>query len=329
MNFIDSLRKLSFASALLLACPTAVLAFEPAEATWVTAHSDRNPVVSPDGRTLVFVSDRSGRQALYRRTLPDGAVTLLVDGEDSPGYPAFSPDSRSIVFTAQVDGEDDVFVIGLDGSGRRTVVAHPARDGHPRFSPDGRRIVFNSERTAAEPGRATVSAPEGEDRVDIYSVAVDGSDLRRHTDCGSECSYPSLSPDGRTLLYRRVFWGPARDATGKPVRDSEIVSVRLRGGEETRLAASAAYDVYPIWSHDGRWVYFSSNREGPASTLHLWRVPARGGSAERVSRGAWSHRQAVPDAQGTVLYAFTYQRVGGTDVGFIARVPLPTGDATP
>jgi Tol biopolymer transport system component len=293
-----------------------------AEATWVTAQADRNPSISPDGTRLVFTSDRGGRNALYLRRLPGGETALLVDGSDVPGYAAWSPDGSQIVFTARAGGEDDLFVIDADGRNRRQLVAHPARDGHPRWSPDGKRIYFNSERPAAEPRTAAVTAPEGEDLVDIYSVSSDGGDLRRHTQCGSECSYPSVSPDGKQLLYRRVFWKPAAEAGAKPERDSEIVVARLDGSDERRLAASTAYDVYPIWSADGRWIYFSSNRDGPTTQLHLWRMDAGGGAPQRLSRGAWSHRHASPSADGKRVYVFTYQRVDGRDVGFVGSIAV-------
>jgi Tol biopolymer transport system component len=292
----------------------------PGTLRWVTAHTDRNPAISPDGRTLVFSSDRSGREALYVRTLPDGPVRVLVDSGDAPGYPAWSPDGRSIAFTADVDGADDLFIVSADGSGRRVLVAHPSRDGHPRFSPDGTRVYFNSERAGSEPGTTPVTAPAGEDRVDIYSVRVDGSDLRRHTDCGSECSYPSVSPDGTRLLYRRVFWQPG---DGAPVRNSEVAVANLDGSDERNLLDSPAYDVYPTWSHDGRWIYYASDRDNPRGRIHAWRVPAEGGEAQRLSDGEWSHRQPVPHPDGESVYVFAFRREAGGEIGYIAAITLP------
>jgi Tol biopolymer transport system component len=287
------------------------------EAAWITAHTDRNPTVSPDGKQVLFQSDRSGRGALYVRSVEGGEVKVFLDSGDEPTYPDWSPDGKKVVFAAEVDGGDEIFVINVDGTGRKRLTDHPAREGHPRWSPDGKRIYFNSERVADEPS----DAPEGEDLVDIFSVAADGSDLKRHTRCRSECSYPSVSPDGKRLLYRRVFW--TTDADGKPVRNSEVVVSKLDGSNEKNLTNDAVYDVYPIWSHDGRHVYFSSVRPASEGRMHLWRLPAKGGAAEQLTHGEWSHRQAAPDRIGEKLYMFTFKRIGGVDVGYIGAVNAP------
>lgn len=310
------LRLWVFAFTVLLGCEAHA---EPVSqvAVWITAHTDRNPTVSPDGRHIIFQSDRSGRRTLYMRSVEGGQVTRFLGGEDKPRYADWSPDGHRIVFAAEVNGEDDIFVINVDGSKRRRLTQHPARDGHPRWSPDGSRIFFNSERVASEP-----EAPRtGEDVVDIFSVRPDGTDLTRHTWCRSECSYPSLSPDGTRLLYRRVFW--TVEADGTRVRNSEIVTAGLDGSDEVNLTRDPAYDVYPIWSHDGRWVYFSSVRPASLRQMHLWRIPAKGGSPERLTEGEWHHRQAVPDRQGKKIYMFVFKRMGRTDLGYIGAIDVP------
>jgi len=286
-------------------------------ASWVTANTDRNPAISPDGNTLLFQSDRSGRRALYMSTATGEDVTVFLDSGDEPRYADWSPRGDQIVFAANVDGEDDIFVINGDGSDRRQLTKHPARDGHPRWSPDGSRIFFNSERVASEP-----EAPQtGEDVVDIFSVRPDGSDLTRHTWCRSECSYPSVSSDGATLLYRRVFWDRGPD--GERIRNSEIVVSNIDGSGERNLTNSPGYDVYPIWSHDSRWVYFSSVRSTSKPRMHLWRVRPSGGPAEQVSTGDWHHRQAAPDRQGSRIYLFQFTRSNGTDIGHIGVIDVP------
>lgn len=294
---------------------------EPPAAAWVTAHSDRNPTVSPDGQRVIFQSDRSGEGALYVRGVAGGPVTMIAGAGEDPTYPDWSPDGKRIAFAAVVDGQEDIFVMNLDGTERKRLTDDPAREGHPRWSPDGARIFFNSDRVAAERTTTGDWPPEGEDIVDIFSVRADGSDLKRHTRCRDECSYPSVSPDGGKLLYRRVWW--TKDAAGKPVRNSEVAISNVDGSGETNLTNDAAYDVYPIWSHDGRHVYFSSQRPQPSSTMHLWRMSAAGGPAVRISSGDWHHRQPAPDRQGKKIYVFAVKRVGGVDVGHVAAVDVP------
>ena len=286
-------------------------------ASWVTANTDRNPTVSPDGKRLIFQSDRSGQRALYMSSKTGEDVTVFLDSGDEPRYADWSPRGDQIVFAANVGGEDDIFVINVDGTDRRRLTTHPARDGHPRWSSDGSRVFFNSERVASEP-----DAPRtGEDVVDIFSIRPDGSDLMRHTWCRSECSYPSLSSDGTKLLYRRVFWDKGNN--GERIRNSEIVVANVDGSEEKNLTKDSSYDVYPIWSHDGRWIYFSSVRSKPNRRMHLWRVPATGGPAEQITTGDWNHRQAVPDRQGSKIYLFQFSRVNGVNIGHIGVIDAP------
>ena len=286
-------------------------------ASWITANTDRNPTVSPDGKKLIFQSDRSGRRALYMSTEDGRDVSVFLDSGDEPRYADWSPEGDQVVFAANVGGEDDIFVTDVDGTNRRRLTTHPSRDGHPRWSPDGSRIFFNSERVSLEP-----DAPKtGEDVVDIFSVRPDGSELLRHTRCRSECSYPSLSPDGKTLLYRRVFWTQGSD--GDRIRNSEIVTANLDGSGEQNLTKNSSYHVYPIWSHDGRWVYFSSVRSRTTPKMHLWRVPSNGGPAQQITTGDWNHRQAIPDRQGSRIYLFQFTRVNETDLGHIGAIEVP------
>ncbi|MCC6729094.1 MAG: PD40 domain-containing protein [Chthonomonadales bacterium] len=77
--------------------------------------------------------------------------------------------------------------------------------------------------------------------------------------------YPALSPDGSALCfsYRGDLW-----------------SVAAGGGAATRLTVHLAYDAYPRWSPDGRWIAFSSNRDG---NYDVFLVPAVGGEARQVT----------------------------------------------
>jgi WD40-like Beta Propeller Repeat len=69
------------------------------------------------------------------------------------------------------------------------------------------------------------------------------------------------------------------------------------GGPSRRLTTQAGDQSAPTWSHDGRWIYFSGDQ---GTGCDIWRVPASGGTLERMTRGA-SGRFACESADGKQL----------------------------
>ena len=134
---------------------------------------DTQPAFSPDGRTLAYLAmTRPGFEAdRFRIVLRDwasGGTRVLTEGWDrSPGSLAFLPDGATIYATAGSLGQVPLFAVDVaDGTVRELV-----SDGHvrsPSVAVAGGRVVF---------GRDSLTAP-----VDLWSVAADGSDLRRLTE---------------------------------------------------------------------------------------------------------------------------------------------------
>src|SRR3954453_18760381 len=84
-------------------------------------------------------------------------------------------------------------------------------------------------------------------------------------DTASWLRYPAISPDGQTILF--CYKG-------------DIYKVSSDGGQATPLTLSEAYDFSPVWSHDGKWIAFASDRYG---NFDVFVMPSAGGEAKRLT----------------------------------------------
>jgi TolB protein len=275
-------------------------------------------VLSPDGATLLFQSNRSGRWALYVADADGSHVRILLDSGDDPSTPAWAPDGKRIAFVATVAGSTEIFVVDADGTGRRQLTAAPGDDEHPHWGTDG-RLWWDSGRTTPD-----LSAPWEQQHQEVHSMAPDGTDVRQHTQCRALCTYASLSPDGRWLAYRRVVPSPGRnwDQSGSP-RNSEIMVARPDGSDERNVSVDPAFDGWPTWSHDSRWVAFASNRGGDANVGQVYAVRPDGTGLRQLTTGTWSNVQPAYTPDGRRL--LTYRHLEGAEFehGFVAATPLP------
>lgn len=172
--------------------------------------------------------------------------------------------------------------------------------------------------SSSTPTTRPPATPEADvpSREDIFSVAADGSDLRRHTRCGVSCTFPSYSPDGSSILYRKSIEGPglAWDLT-QGSTNSEVFVAAVDGSDEVNLSKNAAFDGWPAWSPDGRTIAFASNRTGPARTGQIWLVEADGMGLHRVTDGPWSHARPRWSPDGRTLFVYELQELGGRQRG--------------
>jgi eukaryotic-like serine/threonine-protein kinase len=151
---------------------------------------DGSPDFSRDGRHLVFVSNRTGRDEIFIGSADSVAARQLTDFSRVPastvGSPRLSPDGSRVVFDARVRGNADIYVVPASGGTSQRLTTDDGADVVPVWSPDGRWIYFTSRRT---------SPPE------IWRLPAEGGAEERITTGGAFGAQFSL--DSRFMLYGR------------------------------------------------------------------------------------------------------------------------------
>ncbi|MBN2415017.1 PD40 domain-containing protein [bacterium] len=150
-----------------------------------SSRSDSQPVFSPDGRRIAFISDRTGDPQLWicRR---DGSAPVQLTHFNGclVGHPRWSPDGTKITFTAQLYGNSDIFIVNAEGGEPIQITREPSRETTSSWSADGGWIYFTSDRR---------------DEPQIWKIPVDGGDAIEIVN--SPSFRPTESADGKTLYY--------------------------------------------------------------------------------------------------------------------------------
>jgi eukaryotic-like serine/threonine-protein kinase len=164
-------------------------ALKPSIPLIASTRMDYTPAISPDGKRVAFVSDRSGARELWVCDI-DGANAVKLTSLSGPDVvaPRWSPDGQRIVFTALSGpmGNFEAFTISAGGGTpeRLEAAGNPAM-AHPVFSPDGQSVYF-------------INGPLGK-TVDLWRMPSTGGNAVRITTNGA--FRPEPSPDGKLIYY--------------------------------------------------------------------------------------------------------------------------------
>jgi eukaryotic-like serine/threonine-protein kinase len=208
-----------------------------------------SPSLSPDGNTIVYARrSESDWDIFAQRVGGYNAQNLSENCSDDDTQPAFSPDGAYIAFRSERDG-GGVFVMGASGeSVRRLSDRGPAYQ--PAWSPDSQEVIYTEERFR-DP-RDRMVAPH-------RLWAVNTKTLEKRLISTSDVVQPQWSPNG----FRFAYW--ASDLSSQ----RDIWTMSTRGDSLVRVTNDAATDWNPMWSTDGKHLYFVSDRSGG---MQLWRV---------------------------------------------------------
>jgi len=194
------------------------------------------PNWSPDGRSIVYTSYRSGVPDLLISNIYAGTMESPTKGVGQNWLPVFSPDGSRIAFTSSRDGNSELYVINRDGSNLVRLTNNPSIDSTPTWSPTGTQIAFTSDRRG---------------QPQIFVVNTDGTGLRQIS-FESYADRPTWSPAPYNEIAFAARTGPGFD----------IKILAIGSGETRQITFGEGSNESPAWAPNGRHMAFMSTRAG-------------------------------------------------------------------
>src|SRR5262245_53470636 len=206
-----------------------------------STYQDLSPQYSPDGRKIVFSSDRAGGFEIWVCNSDGEHPIQLTNLDAHTGTPRWSPDGKSIVFDSRRDGNADIYIISAEGGTPTRLTTDPSEDITPSWSQDGRSIYFGSTRSGS---------------LQIWRMPAGGGEAVQVTRQGGFEGFES--PDGRFFYY----------AKGRGIPG--IWRIPVEGGAETPVLDLHQAGLWRSWAVVERGIYFVTAKTRGRSLIEFF-----------------------------------------------------------
>jgi CHAT domain-containing protein/Tol biopolymer transport system component/Tfp pilus assembly protein PilF len=267
---------------------------------------DFAPTVSADGKTLVYVSDKSGNLDLWLKHLgsgiqpPDQRLTFHSSEDSSP---EISPDGKKVAFVShRSDPRGDIYILDLSAQPvqlPKPAIQQPGEEGDPVWSLDQKALYFSSRSSGIasiekielegakrtqliKPGGVNLSlSPDGKflafvtEKGDLKVYDLESASVKTLTQGTFIDAFPRWSVDGKSLIFTRYQNDTNHDGQLGIDDNSNIWSVEFDAGHLgpfRQLTDSSTYDFLPR-PLDGKQFLFTSYHKGNSD---IWKLPHSG-----------------------------------------------------
>ncbi|MDP3830716.1 MAG: hypothetical protein Q8Q47_05575 [Ignavibacteriaceae bacterium] len=165
---------------------------------------------------------------------------------------------HTIVFASLRDGDHELYLMDITGSNQKRLTFEKGYDGGAFFSNDGKKLVFRASRPKTEKELLDYNelVTEGYVRptaLEIYTMNVDGTELKQVTNFGKASFAPFFHPDNKRI----IFSSNINSNTG---RDFDLYIINIDGTGLEQVTYHKEFDGFPMFLKDGKHLVFASNR---------------------------------------------------------------------
>ena len=257
---------------------------------------------SPDGRNLIFQSEREPGNPFYQQYILDletGETKRVSPGQGKTTCGFFQAATDRVLFASthadpeaaakqkaelefrasgkqrryswDYDAAFDIYFGKQDGRDLVNLTRTPGYDAEGAFSPDGKQIVFCSLRAAFPLEKLPAEQRDRYEKDaswfgDIYIMSADGSKVRRLTDAPGYDGGPFFSPDGQRIVWRHF------EENGM---NADVWTMKLDGSDKRRVTDFKSMSWAPFYHPSGKYFIFTSNKLG-FENFELFLVDAKG-----------------------------------------------------
>jgi TolB protein len=214
------------------------------------------PRLSKDEKKILFQSNSNGSWQINLYQVDDNKIINLTNDGYNNNFPDWSADNQWISFVSDRDGNEEIYLMRTDGSDLKRITNDPNRDIHPYFSPDGKYILFNSTRANGS--------------LDIYRYTILSGKTEQLTNTPQNETCARYSPDMKSVVFLK------NDDYSDDVYMfslSNFLSINLTNTPLTT-------DGWPMFSSDGKWIYFSSMEN---DTYSIYRIKPDGTGKQQIT----------------------------------------------
>jgi Tol biopolymer transport system component len=237
---------------------------------------DRYPSFSPDGKNILFESDRTGNWDIFIMNRDGTEVRQLTSKVSDERFPMFDKTGEQIVFTSDRSGDSEIYSMRLDDLSKKRLTDEKGAELFPAFSPDGKYVSFTAD-------------------LDLFLLDVNTLKIEKVASSERRDIWMRWSPNGRTVTFFS-----RRDTEDK---DDEIYLMDFPNGQAKRITNRAGHDFCPAFSPDGKYLAVAAVDETAGRSINIIDrtgklITRRGLGFGRVTEANWS-----PDGQKIVYTA--------------------------